>query len=147
MLPVMSRIKQPLSAAASAADSGGTSYGMCVLKLSTPNLTVLDWFAPFDQLPNSNADLDLGNCGVVGIPGTSRLFSGGTKFGSVFVLEASNLGHFTLGGPDQVVQRFDNVMPDDDVGQNPICWDAGSFKEVYLWPGSRNLMQSGAPRC
>lgn len=122
-------------------NSGGTSYGMCVLKLSTPNLTVADWFAPFDEQPNSDADLDLGNCGVLGIPGTDRIFTGGTKFGSVFLLDSTNLGHFTSGGPDKVVQRFDSVTPNNDVGQNAVCWDASSAKYVYLWPGGTDLLQ------
>jgi hypothetical protein len=123
------------------ANSGGVSYGMCYVKLSTPNLNVADWFAPFDEQGNSNADLDLGNSGLVGIPGTDRFFAGGTKFGSVFLLDSANLGHFTSGGPDKVVQRFDHVMGNDNVGQNPICWDASAFKYVYLWPSGTDLLQ------
>src|SRR5579871_5317744 len=123
------------------ANTRGTSYGMCVLKLSTPYLRVIDWFAPYDELGNSNADEDFGNAGVLGIPGTNRLFTGGTKFGSAFLLDSTNLGHFTSGGPDKVLQRFDNLMSNDNVGQTPVCWNATSEEYVYLWPHSTGLMQ------
>ena len=123
------------------ANSGGTSYGMCYMKLGTPNLNVLDWFAPHDEQSLSNSDLDLGNSGLVGIPGTTRLFGGATKFGSVFLLDSTNMGGFTPNGPDKVVQRLDNISNDDNVGQNPIAWDAGTTKYVYLWPNGYNLQQ------
>jgi hypothetical protein len=123
------------------ANAGGTEYGMTYLKLSTPGLSVADWFTPYDQQGNSNSDLDLGNSGILGIPGTDRVFGGGTKFGSVFLLDSSNMGKFTSGGPDKAVQRFDHVMSNDNVGQNAICWDAGAYKYVYLWPSGANLLQ------
>ena len=123
------------------ANSGGSSYGMCYMKLSTPNLSVVDWFAPHDQLSLSNQDLDAGNSGVVGIPGTTRLFGGATKFGSAFLLDSTSMGGFTPGGPDKVLQRLDGVSNADNVGQNPIAWDAGTTKYVYLWPSGYNVQQ------
>ncbi len=122
------------------ANTGGTSYGMSVLKLTTPNLTVADWFAPFDELSNSNADADLGSCGIAAIPGTNRIFTGSTKFGSTFLLDSTNLGHFTSGGPDKVVQRF-NGISNGNVSVNPVCWDTGSFKYVYVWPTGLPIRQ------
>jgi len=122
-------------------NTGGKDYGMCVLKLSTPRLKVVDWFAPYDELSNSNADLDFGNAGVLGIPGTDRLFTGGTKFGSAFLLDSTNMGHFTSTPPDHVLQRFDNLMSDNNVGQTPVCWNASSEEYVYLWPRNAGLMQ------
>ena len=66
------------------AGSGGKDYSMCYLKLRASDLSVADWFAPFDEQGNSDNDLDLGNSGLLGIPYTNRLFGGGTKFGSAF---------------------------------------------------------------
>ena len=122
------------------ANSGGKDYGMCYMKLS-PTLQVLDYFAPFDEAGLSNEDLDLGNTGLVGIPGTTALFGGGTKFGSAFLLDSGNLGKFTPGGPDKVLDRIDGVSGNDDVGQNPIAWDSGTYKYVYLWPGGQPVEQ------
>jgi hypothetical protein len=122
-------------------DSGGPDYGMCYLKLRASDLSVADWFSPFDESSQSNADLDTGNSGIVGIPGTTRLFGGATKFGTGFLLDSTNLGHFTPNGPDKVVLRLNNLTGNDSVGQNPIAWDASSVKYVYLWANGSNLEQ------
>ncbi len=122
------------------ANTGGLDYGMCYLKLS-PALKVIGWFAPFDQKSLSNADLDLGNSGLTGIPGTTALFGGATKFGSAFLLDSANLGGFTPNGPDRVLDRIDGVSGNDNVGQNPISWDSGGYKYVYLWPSGVPLRQ------
>ena len=123
-------------------NSGGKDYGMCYMKLS-PTLQVLDYFAPFDESSRSNADLDLGNSGIVGIPGTAAMFGGGTKFGSAFLLDSGNLGNFTTNGPDKVLDRIDGVSGNYDVGQNPVSWDSGigADKYVYLWPRTQPVEQ------
>ena len=122
------------------ANNGGIDYGMCYLKLS-PSLQVLDYFAPFDEQTQSSQDLDLGNTGLAAVPGTTALFAGATKFGSAFLLDSTNLGKFTPGGPDKVLDRIDNVSSTDNVGQNPVSWDSGSYKYVYLWPGGTPIRQ------
>ena len=119
----------------------GTDYGMCYLKLRASDLSVVDWFAPFDEQGLSNSDLDLGNSGVVGIPGTTRLFGGATKFGSGFLLDSANLGRFTANGPDRALLRLDGLTGNDSVGQNPVAWDAGGAKYVYLWANGSNVEQ------
>jgi hypothetical protein len=118
-----------------------TDFSMCYLKLRASDLKVIDWFAPYDESDLSNNDLNLGNSGLVGIPGTTRLFGGATKFGTGFLLDSANLGRFTPNGPDNVLLRMDNLSGQDSVGQNPIAWDASSLKYVYLWPGGSNLEQ------
>lgn len=120
--------------------TSGTDYSMCYLKLS-PALQVLDWFAPYDQRAQSDQDQDLGNTGLVGIPGTTRLFAGATKFGAGFLLDSAGLGGFTPNGPDKAVLRLNGLSSNDNVGQNPIAWDAGNVKYVYLWPSGTNLKQ------
>ncbi len=123
------------------ANSGGKDYGMCYLKLRASDLSVVDWFAPYDELGSSNSDLDTGNSGVSAIPGTDRLFGGGTKYGAGFLLDSSTLGGFTPNGPDHVVLRLNNITGSDSVGQNPIAWDASATKYVYLWAYGSNLEQ------
>ena len=124
------------------ANVGGKDYGMCYLKLKASDLSVVDYFAPFDEQGLSNSDLDLGNSGVVGIPGTNRLFGGGTKFGAGFLLDSSSLGGFTPNGSDKVVLRLNGLTGNDSVGQNPVAWDASAAaKYVYLWANGSNLEQ------
>ncbi len=120
---------------------GGNEYGMCCLKLNAADLSVADWFAPFDEQSLSDQDLDLGNIGLVGIPGTTRLFGGATKFGSGFLLDSASLGGFTPGGPDKVLDRIDGISGNDNVGQNPVAWDSGSDKYVYVWPTQVHIRQ------
>ena len=123
--------------------TSGTDYGMCYLKLS-PSLTVEDWYAPYDEAAQSNADNDLGNSGPVGIPGTMDIFSGASKFGAGFLLNTSGLGHMpSSAASETAVQRLNGLSGNDDVGQNPVAWDSGSgsYKYVYLWPGGQKVEQ------
>lgn len=121
---------------------GGRDYGMCYLKLRASDLSVADWFAPFDEKTQSDQDLDVGNSGLTVIPGTNRLFGGATKFGAGCLLQATKLGHFTPGGPDKVVQRLNGITGDDSVGQNPIAWAASADNRyVYLWANGSPLEQ------
>ena len=114
---------------------------MCYLKLHTPDLTVADYFAPYDEKGNSDSDLDTGGGGVLNIPGTPMIFGGGTKFGTAFLMDSTNMGQFKPGGPDRVVNRLNSISGNDSVGQNAVAWDAGASKYVYLWPGGSNLEQ------
>ena len=119
----------------------GVDYGMCYLKLRASDLSVVDFFAPFDEQTQSSKDLDLGNSGLVSLPGTTRLFGGATKFGTGFLLDSMNLGHFTANGPDKALLRLDKLTGNNAVGQNSVAWDAGAVKYVYLWGNKSNLEQ------
>lgn len=120
--------------------SASTDYGMCVLKLS-PSLAVEDWFAPYDEASDSGSDMDLNNSGPLLIPETDRLFTGASKFGAAFLIDTTALGGFTPGGPDHVVARLNGLTPNYSVGQDPVCWDTGGMKYVYLWANGANLQQ------
>ena len=124
------------------ANSGGSDYGMSFMKLS-PSLQVEDYFSPFDESAQSAKDLDTGNTGITGIPGTTSLFAGGTKFGTAFLLDSDAMGEFTPNGPDKVLDRINGVSGNDDVGQNSIAWNTGNgaAKYVYLWPGGQGVEQ------
>ncbi len=116
-----------------------TSYGMSLVKVSTPNLSVVDWFAPRDELSRSNVDADLGNVGPLLIPNTSRVFLGGTKFGSSFLIDSSNLGKYNAA-TDQIPQRLDNFS--SSVGQNAIAWEnSATIKNIYQWGSGNNILQ------
>lgn len=117
-------------------DTGGTNYAMSVLKLAPSSLAVLDWFAPFDAVSQSNVDADLNGGGMVLMPGTTRLLQGPTKFGSLILLDAANLGHFSTGP----IQRFDGY--NSGVGRSPIAWNAGNGSLfAYVWPTSSTIKQ------
>ena len=91
------------------AASGGVDYGDTALKL-TPNLTVLDWFAPFNEATLQQNDLDLGAGGVVALPDQSgtvpHLLIGGSKEGRVYLLNRDSMGRFNPAGDSQIVQEI-----------------------------------------
>ena len=109
------------------ADTGGDSYAMCVLRLNT-SLQVADWFAPHNAQNLSNADADLGNCGLALIPGTSMGFVASTKYNQGHLLSLSNLGHYNAT-TDTCLQT---VNVGGGVGTNAVVWDCGANTYVYL---------------
>ena len=93
------------------AQNGGSDYGECVIKLSSPSLSVMDWFAPFDWQNLNNGDVDLGTGAAVILPD-----QGGAhphvlvmmgKSGMVYVIDRDNMGHVTANAPNRSVQEFD----------------------------------------
>lgn len=118
---------------------GGDSWGMAFLKLSAPDISVVDWFAPYDTKAQSDRDADTGSCGPLLIPGTNRLFAAATKFGSAFLMDADNMGQFTATPPDGVLQRINGLG--GAVGSNAVAWDSGDIKYTAVWPRGNVLRQ------
>ena len=92
---------------------GTSAFGDSFLKLSaTSGLALADWFTPMDQLSLDAFDHDLGAGGAaVLVDQTSgphpHLIIGGGKSQILYLLDRTNMGHFTSGGPDKVVQTLD----------------------------------------
>ena len=64
---------------------------------------------------------------------------GGTKFGSSFLMDSTNLGKYNTT-TDQAVQRIDNMS--NAVGQNSIAWENSStIKYVYQWGSGNYILQ------
>ncbi|MGA8367353.1 MAG: fibronectin type III domain-containing protein, partial [Candidatus Acidiferrales bacterium] len=118
------------------ANTGGSNYGMSVVRLVPPGLSVADWFAPSDESSLSDNDEDLNGGGMVLIPGTTDIFLGPSKFGSFFLVNTTNLGHFQVSGP---VQRFNGFNA--AVARSPIAWNSGSAIYAYVWPSSSSIEQ------
>src|SRR5207248_4886696 len=79
---------------------GVNNFGESFLKLTNNGASLLraDWFTPFDWSTNLNSrDLDLGSGGVLLIPGTSLLFTGG-KAGRLYLVDGANMGHLAAVG-------------------------------------------------
>ncbi len=89
---------------------GEFDYGNAVVRLS-PDLKILDWFAPDDWAGLNAADVDLGTTGPVLLP-DSRVFQVG-KGGVGYLLDTANLGH--VGG---------------QLAQGPVCKNSAAFGAV-----------------
>jgi len=93
----------------SANNPGGRDYGDTVVKLQS-NFTVPDYFTPNYQPTLLSGDIDLGSGGVLVLPdspvGTSRvqLLVGAGKDGNILLMNRSNMGKYTPGGPDNLLQ-------------------------------------------
>lgn len=91
---------------------GSTNFGEAAVKLS-PDLQVLDYFAPYNYATYNAGDLDLGSGTVMVVPdqtGSHRheLIACG-KPTPVYVLDRDNLGQLGTSS-DNVIQRLDNQV-------------------------------------
>lgn len=122
----------------------GATYSNTVLKL-TPDLTVGDYFTPFDvQFLNSN-DLDLSSTGVLILPDQGgsyphELIAGG-KQGFVYLLDRDDLGMFHQTY-DQDIEEF-SLIPGEGTGQvkdvlfsSPAYWN----NTIYFAPNDSPLL-------
>jgi hypothetical protein len=114
------------------AQSGGQDYGNAFLKLG-PSGAVLDWFIPFNFKALNAVDHDLGASGVLLIPGTNLLASGG-KEGKLYLLDRRKFGHFHAEGNSQIVQSF-MAAPHGLFG-TPTYWNGPGGPHVYIWGNS-----------
>lgn len=90
---------------------GLNNFGDSILRLSTSSgLSVTDWFTPNDQAMLDQNDTDLGSGAstiLVDLPlaPVHQLLIGGGKEGTLYLLDRTNLGHFTATNSG-VVQSF-----------------------------------------
>ncbi|MEU4301832.1 hypothetical protein [Kitasatospora aureofaciens] len=113
----------------------GSNLSCCIVKLS-PDLKLLDWFAPFNQaFLNGNADLDLGSAGPLLIPNTNLLLGGG-KEAKFYLLDTGAMGHFQAGSDSQIVQSFwlTQDHTNNHIHGGPVYWDFQDGPLVYVWP-------------
>jgi len=117
------------------------SMSMAVIKMSL-QLTLEDYFVPANWKQYSNGDLDLGGCGPTIIPNTKYLFVGMTKYGSVHLVDSSQMGKFTANQDScrQTISLRTGYVPP---GGNPVAWNTGSGTnaKVYVWAPGGDLFQ------
>lgn len=116
--------------------TGGSSYGNSFVKLSGSNLTLLDWFMPYNATVLASEDLDLGSSGPILIPGT-KLITGGGKEGELYLIDTTNMGHFNASGDTQIVQSF--PASTDEIFNTPVFWYNPTSQLLFLWPDNQGL--------
>jgi hypothetical protein len=87
---------------------GAGSFGDSYLRLTTPGLSVADYFTPHNQSVLDTGNTDLGSSGtalLIDPPTGPKLLVGGSKAGLIYVLDRSNMGHFS-STTDSVIQSF-----------------------------------------
>jgi hypothetical protein len=115
------------------ADSGGSDFGECIVR-ATPELTVADYFSPFDESTQSNADQDIGSVGVMLLPNftgsSAHLAVSGIKSGTMYLLDRDNLGKFNSSADrslqDVTLENSDNSLYGGPAYYNGVVyWGAG----------------------
>ena len=120
--------------------NGGQTYCNSVLKLS-PNLTLADYFTPWNVAYLNSHDLDLSSTGTVILPDQAgpyphELIASG-KQGIVYVLNRDNMGMFSPND-NQIIQEFalEPAATSDVLFGSPAYWN----NTVYFAPVTSQLM-------
>jgi hypothetical protein len=110
---------------------GGQNAGDTYLKLS-PNLRIIDYFAPFNQQCLNASDGDLGSGGPLLLPGNEM--TGGTKDGKVYLINTNKMGHFTT--INNACNRQNIISFDHIIQEFPLHTLAGGIYSVpAYWNG------------
>jgi hypothetical protein len=125
-------------------------YAESVLKLdpSTPGqqLTVADYFTPFNWQMLDNQDLDLGSGGTmllpdfVGSAAHPHLLVETGKTGRLYLIDRDNMGRFTPGGPDNVVQILELGGP--GIWGNPSFFQVDANTGYIVYHGSQSVARA-----
>ncbi len=93
-------------------DVNGADLGDSVIKLSSPGLTVVDSFTPFNQEYLDRADIDLGSSAAVLLPDAAgsashpHLLVNAGKEGRIYLIDRDQMGRFQAGSDRQIVQSI-----------------------------------------
>jgi hypothetical protein len=121
---------------------GGLSYSNSFLRLGTAGvLTVFDYFTPCDQATLQSAGLDVGASAPVLLPDSAgsasqpHLLIGGSKGGSLYVVNRDAMGEYSFPCPD-LPARVQTIPVGGAILSTPLFWN----NAVYVAPGNGKLM-------
>ena len=122
--------------------TGGVQQtGNSFAKLS-PTLQLLDFFTPHNSASLNMGDQDLGSSGLLNIPGTNMLVSGG-KPGIFYLVDDTSMGHFNAS-QDQVKQEFRAIFGtgSQHIHGGPVYLDSSANgPAVYVW-GENDVLRA-----
>ncbi len=123
--------------------SGGgvQQTGNSFVKLS-PALKLLDFFTPYNSASLNMRDSDLGSAGLLNLPGTNMMISGG-KAGIFYLVDGTMMGKFNAS-QDQVQQEFRAIYGtgSQHIHGGPVYFDgATNGPTVYVW-GENDVLRA-----
>ena len=133
--------------------SGILSYSNSFLRLGTSGgLSVVDYFTPCDEATLETEGLDVGSSALLLLPGSAgssaqpHLLIGGSKAGSLYVVNRDQMGKYTAAPPlpppappcnDSAVSVQTVTPPGSGpILSTPLFWNSS----LYVAPGNGNLM-------
>ncbi|MBA2396215.1 MAG: pyrrolo-quinoline quinone [Ktedonobacteraceae bacterium] len=137
--------------------TGGLDAGDSIIKLNTQKeLSLADYFTPFNQACLSAADKDLGSGSPLLLPDQintphPHLMIGGGKEGRIYVINRDNMGHYindpklVCDTPEENLTSIDKVLqelPPYTIGRQfstPAYWTSPDGQWVYISGMNDNL--------
>jgi FG-GAP-like repeat len=121
--------------------TGGLNASEAMVKLSS-NLSLVDWFVPWNYAALNGSDDDFASGGVLLQPNTNLVLGGG-KFGTIYVTQQSNLGHYspTQSQPNIVQSLFVENDSNDGIHGSPVYWSGPAGPHIYVW-ASNDILKS-----
>ncbi len=116
-----------------------TDFSDSYVKLSTPNMAVLDYFTPFNESSLDSGDSDVGSSGTsVLIDGTGggNYLVGGSKAGVIYVLSRDGMGKFNSTA-DGVHQEW-TTNPGSHSFSTPAFWNNSLYYFGVTFGGTHN---------
>jgi PKD repeat protein len=120
---------------------GINNFGECFLKLtpSAGQLNLTSWFAPYNWNSLNGADADLGSGGVLLIPGTPLLLSGG-KAGVLYLVNKDNMGGVSQASSDtNIVESWS--LGGHSIHGGAVWWDVSGSSYAYIWAASSDSLR------
>ena len=120
---------------------GVSNFGESFLKLTNRNgvLAISSWFTPYNWNNLNGSDQDLGTGGVLLIPGTSLMLSGG-KAGVMYLVNRDNMGHVSSGTSDtNIIQSWS--IGSHSIHCGPVWWNGPNGSFTYIWGASSDRLR------
>jgi len=120
------------------ADTGGRNYGdsFVTIKPGNGQLSVADFFTPFNQGILGANDRDLGAGGPVLLPDQddphSHLMLGGGKEGTLYLVDRDNMGHYRSSDNNQIVQSIVGAV--GEIFSSPAFWEGNVYVGGFIEP-------------
>jgi hypothetical protein len=126
---------------------GSTDFADSYVKLS-PNLTLLDYFTPYNQSTLAANDQDVGSGGVLLLPTQSGTFPheaiGCGKNPAIYVLDRDSMGKHQSTSNSQIIQEVDNQVGGTSGQQAPDrCFMTPAFwQQTLYFIGNNDVIKS-----
>lgn len=119
------------------------SYSNSFLRLGTAGgLSISDYFTPCDETSDETAGQDVGASAPVLLPDSAgstsqpHLLVGGSKAGSLYVVNRDNMGQYAIPCPDSAARVQTVPAGPGPILSTPLYWN----NSVYVSPGYGNLV-------
>lgn len=103
-----------------------TGYNDSFLRMDPTNLSVIDYFAPDDNVFLATNDADLGSGGNVLVPGSSTYpheLVGGGKDGNIFVINRDSMGGYNNQSNNVLETVHTGTSQLDNIFCTPVYWN------------------------